>query len=192
MANYTYTDLGNPLFVTISKDEHGKEKIGSVYFEHGRIRLVHPYGPCIELHQEMENKITQLYPDLNDGHLECRRYLNPEDESRLVELYFYVFNNTRKESVLCITHSSRGQYAELKKYQTLSNKLKDIFNLLNDPEYITCQKILDSLLESNNDLSLIQGSAVYKKVNQVSFQIFNMDTKNIFDPTEYGFDKKVK
>ena len=38
-----FADLGNFQFVTV--DEKGL--IGSVYFERGRIRLVHKYGPCI-------------------------------------------------------------------------------------------------------------------------------------------------
>ena len=42
-----YADLGVYLFASVQNG-----MVGSLYYENGRIRLVHKYGPCIEMHDK--------------------------------------------------------------------------------------------------------------------------------------------
>lgn len=186
----TYKDLGNPLFVTVSKDTSGKDKIGSVYFEHGRIRLVHSHGPCIELHKDIYERISENL-DLTEGHLECKRYKDVANDNRLVEHYLYIFNDSKKKPVLCRTHRSRGNCLDIndKECKTLKSRLEDIFKILNNQEYILCQEIFKNYVRKKNDISLIKESYIYKTISKISYEIYNLDKEHIFKPTEYKFDK---
>ena len=186
----SYKDLGIPLFVTVSKDTSGKDKIGSVYFEHGRIRLVHPHGPCIELHKDIYESISENL-DLTKGHLECIRYKDITNNNRLVEFYLYIFNDSKKEPVLCGTHESRGNCLDIndKECKTLKSKLEDIFKILNNQEYVNHQNKFSDMLTLCGDISEIKCLTYYQTVSKISYEIYNLDKEHIFKPTEYKFDK---
>lgn len=113
---------GNALFV--SKNDEGK--IGSIYFNKGRIRLIHPDGPKISLHEDIRRYIIKdsfplFQKDYKDAH--CKNTQQVENlmdkggkgwsaekvnthslstEGRLFEVFFNK-NGEKKGS-----HKSRG------------------------------------------------------------------------------------
>lgn len=124
---------GNALFV--SKNDEGK--IGSIYFNKGRIRLIHPDGPKISLHKNMkryviEGDFSRFFKMFNkikhhltlsniDGLIAgwSAKGVNPQilENGRLFEVFFE--NNGKCRSY----HKSRGKVDEVPKE---FNKMRQI------------------------------------------------------------------
>ncbi len=202
-----FTDLGNYQFVTIDDNQ----KVGSVYFEHGRIRLVHPAGPCIELHKDLETPMMTAAKRPVDEKFEVRRYIMLAGDSVVMDdiksvlknksllLEQFISISTDGDSLLLGDHISRGYpYNSRKVLSRLVDSLETMFNLIDGKNYQKKQKIFEDgyrqLLDweiNDNDLnSYIPQLSFYEAVRDVSFDVYKVCKDLIHDPTEYGFKKK--
>lgn len=202
-----FTDLGNYQFVTIDDNQ----KVGSVYFEHGRIRLVHPAGPCIELHKDLEASMMKAAKRPVDERFEVERYIKVAGDSVILDDIKSVLKNKSVlfeqfvsisndgNTLLLGNHISRGYpYNSRKVLSKLVDNLETIFNLIDGNNYQKKQKIfeggycqlLDLEISDNDFNSYIPQLSFYEIVRDVSFDVYKVCKDLVHDPTEYGFKKK--
>lgn len=192
-----FADLGKYQFVTVDKDG----LIGSVYFEKGRIRLIHDYGPCVYF----DNDISKESLDADVVSVEVKRYLLVASSDKTqypfnfvaakgmaakgVALYErFEYLDAMRNVLATGDHESRGcPCVDVDITKTLLKHIEEVFDKLNDEDYRLAQTEFTEAKLRLSNLEFVSNLSFYKIVSKMSNDIFILlKGKYIHNPTEYG------
>lgn len=198
-----FADLGNFQFVTV--DEKGL--IGSVYFERGRIRLVHKYGPCISDFASMLEKerkrnpdivdirVSRSFPDVRGFNADRKTAMAFASQKMSLFEIMEFLDNTGKV-LLTKHHKSRGcPCQEIAFSKTVVSKCGDIFNKLDTLEFRNRQALFSEARKSLEKLNvtpderdgMLPSLSFYNEMTDISCYIYGIDKKAVHLPKDYGF-----